>query len=375
MTQPARSKVLIVDDSGFMRIALRKMLSAEGAVEVVGEARNGLEAIRMVRELDPDIVTMDIEMPVLDGLDAVRTIMAEMPRPILMVSHLTQDGSAATVRALELGAVDYISKASALSTLDAAQIERELLDKIRYWVRRGRKGLPPRPATLPPLPVAAPVAPAPPARSGKVEPAGSVDLVVIGASTGGPKVMFELLRGLEKPRCPVVVAQHMPAAFTRSFAQHLAEDTRHDVREAATGELANGVIHILPGGSDWVVQRRRVGGDGFTLSRRDQPHLTVHPSVDQLFESAAGAASNPVAVIMTGMGSDGTAGGRRIAERGLPMLVQTPQSCAVDGMTGSAIAAGLATEILAVTAIARRLNGWVGGADGQGSGKGKNNGG
>ena len=370
MTQPTRSKVLIVDDSGFMRIALRKMLSAEGAVEVVGEARNGLEAINMVRALDPDIVTMDIEMPVLDGLDAVRTIMTEMPRPILMVSHLTQEGSAATVRALELGAVDYISKASALTTLDAAQIERELLDKIRYWVRRGRKGLPPRPASLPPLPQPVPAAQA---RAGKVEPAGPVDRVVIGASTGGPKVMFELLRGLEKPRCPVVVAQHMPAAFTRSFAQHLAEDTRHDVREAAAGELSCGAIHILPGGSDWVVQRRRSGGEGFTLSRRDQPQLTVHPSVDQLFESAAGAATNPVAVIMTGMGSDGTAGGRRIAERGLPLLVQTPQSCAVDGMTGSAIAAGLATEILAVPAIARRLNGWIGGADGQGSGKGKSN--
>lgn len=341
----ARSSVLIVDDSGFMRIALRKMLAAEASVEVIGEARNGAEAIELTRELDPDIVTMDIEMPVLDGLDAVRTIMAEMPRPILMVSHLTQAGSAATIKALQLGAVDFISKVSSVTTLDAAQIERDLLEKVRYWGRQPRRREPPR---LPAAPAAKP--------QPRAEPR-PLDLVLIGASTGGPRVMFELLKGMQGLRCPVVIAQHMPAAFTRSFAQHLRDDTGHPVVEGAAGmDLAPGSVTILPGGGDWVVRRR--SPDAFCLARRDNPDLPVHPSVDILFESAAAVAQSAVGVILTGMGSDGTAGGRALHRRGFPLLVQSPESCAVDGMPGAAIAAGIAAEALSVPAIAKRLNQW-----------------
>lgn len=371
-----KARILIVDDSGFMRIALRKMLAAEASVEVVGEARNGLEAIEMTRSLDPDIVTMDIEMPVLDGLDAVRTIMGEAPRPILMVSHLTQSGSEATVRALELGAVDFISKSSAFTQLDAAHIERELLEKIRYWARQGRSrfsargghGAHPAPTStatsaLSAAPSAAAsaasaAAAAPGAGLRRVEPAGPVDLVVIGSSTGGPKVMFELLRGLAKLKCPVVLAQHMPAAFTRSFAQHLADDTGHKVIEGGNGgDILPGQIVVLPGGADWAVRKR--AGEGFVLSRRDQPNLPVHPSVDQLFETAAECAAHPVAVILTGMGADGTLGAKKFFALKRPVLVQTPTTCAVDGMPGAAIAAGVASEVLAISGIARRLNGWV----------------
>lgn len=352
MTMLRPIRLLVVDDSGFMRLAVRKMVADAPDIQVVAEARNGIAAVQMAQDLRPDVITMDIEMPDMDGMTATRAIMSQCPMPIIMLSSLTQQGAEATIEALSAGAVDFISKSSSFVQLDITQIDRELKEKIRYW---GRRPIIPLPGLR-----------APAARAANAAALRSCDrlarppeLVVIGVSTGGPRTLPGLLKVMGRLNCPVVVAQHMPSLFTSSFALHLRQDTGLDVREGATGlDLPPGSVTVLPGGQDGLIGRG-IGGK-HVLSIRSGDEAAIHPSADLLFESALRVADGAVAVLLTGMGSDGTRGARKFADRGLPVLVQEPGSCVVGGMPSSAIDAGAVSHILSIEDIARKLSEWAG---------------
>ena len=353
MTDP-RIRLLVVDDSNFVRIALRKMLEPAADIEIVGEARNGAEALRLSRKLKPHVVAMDLNMPIMDGIESVQAIAAEKGPPCIMVSNETSEGAAATIRALETGAVDFVCKNSSFITFDMASIERQLTEKVRHWGRwrmaqTGERAADPGPApAVAAMPESLPQ-PRPAVRGHRP------DLVVVGVSTGGPVALVELLGTLGPLPCPLVVAQHMPASFTAGFAASLARSLGRPVGEGADGDtLDPAAVTILRGGSDWTV-RRSISGR-FTLHAADPAGAIYHPSADRLFRSAAEAAESPVAVILTGMGDDGSAGSSAFSERRFPVLVQDPATCAVDGMPRAAIRAGTATEVLPVASIARKLN-------------------
>ncbi|PWC32525.1 chemotaxis-specific protein-glutamate methyltransferase CheB [Azospirillum sp. TSO35-2] len=351
MSSPPRIRLLVVDDSNFVRIALRKMLEPASDIEIVGEARNGAEALRLSRKLKPHVVAMDLNMPIMDGIESVQAIAAEKGPPCIMVSNETSEGAAATIRALETGAVDFVCKNSSFITFDMASIERQLTEKVRHWGRWRMAATGEAPETPAPPPVMAVSAqpPRPPVSGHRP------DLVVVGVSTGGPVALVELLRELGPLPCPLVVAQHMPASFTAGFAASLARSLDRPVVEGGDGQMLEpGTVTVLRGGGDWVV--RRGPGGRFTLHAQDDGGSIYHPSADRLFRSAAESAESPVAVVLTGMGDDGSAGGTAFAGRRLPVLVQDPASCAVDGMPKAAIRAGIATEVLPVADIARKLN-------------------
>ncbi|MBP2227583.1 two-component system chemotaxis response regulator CheB [Azospirillum agricola] len=353
MMDGPRIRLLVVDDSNFVRAALRKMLEPASDIEIVGEARDGAEALRLSRRLKPHVVAMDLNMPVMDGIEAVRAIAREKGPPCIMVSNETSEGAGATIRALEAGAVDFVCKNSSFISFDMASIERQLTEKVRHWGRwrmaAPGEGVvtPPPPSPLPPVSMDHPAS-----RHGLHH---RPDLVVIGVSTGGPVTLVELLGALGPLPCPLVVAQHMPASFTAGFAASLARTLKRPVAEGGDGmALVPGRIVILRGGADWVV--RRLADGRFVLLAAPGGDTIHHPSADRLFRSAGQEAVFPVAVILTGMGDDGTAGAGAFAARRFPVLVQDPDSCAVGGMPGAAIRAGVATEVLSVAAIARRLD-------------------
>ena len=358
LTSSGALRVLVVDDLGFMRIALRQIIETDGDMRVVGEARNGEEAVSLARELRPDVVTMDIEMPVMDGIEATRRIVAEVaPKPIvIMVSSHTQAGAAATIKALQSGAADFVSKESAFAKTDLGRIDSELRGKIRALAERRETA-----ATA-----AFAAAASRPARYGEPKtvdlaragclPTGLTDLVVIGVSTGGPETLRVLLRALGGTEPPIVIAQHMPEFFTACLAESISRDTGLVIREGEHRKpVPPGEVTLLPGGRDGVVAPR--SGGGFEL-RLTQSAGIVHPSADLLFESAAMAARHPVAVILTGMGNDGTRGAGRFARRNLPVLVQRPDSCVIGGMPSAAIEAGVASASLSLDEIARNLRRW-----------------
>jgi two-component system, chemotaxis family, protein-glutamate methylesterase/glutaminase len=337
-------RVLVVDDQSFMRIALRQMLEAEGDMCVVGEARNGTEAVAMARELKPDAITLDIEMPEMDGLEACAQIMKDVaPRPaIIMVSAHTQVGAEAAVQALRLGAVDFVSKSSLFAKTDLAHIDSELRPKLRAWARRRTVKQPAKSSAKP---------------STKSRD-WQADIIVIAASTGGPQALTKLLSELGTIQTPIVVAQHMPEFFTASLAQMLAQDTGRDVREGEhRGALAPGTVTVIPGARDGIIGLHQKGGYELRLVKVD---AHVHPSADALFESAALLGTRPVGVILTGMGEDGAKGAAALRRKDVPVLVQTPESCIVAGMTQAACAAAPGCEVLTISEIAKRLEAWGG---------------
>jgi two-component system chemotaxis response regulator CheB len=339
-----RIRVLIVDDSAFARSTIAAKLATDPGIEVVGQARDGVEAVEMTLELKPGVVTMDVTMPRMDGLAALEKIMLECPTPVVMLSALTGEGTEATIRALELGAVDFFLKPSVANPAGAEESTKDLISKIRVAVsarlpRRGR-GAPPGPAKQPPRKARA--------RSTRLE-----KVVVIGSSTGGPQALSRLLPALpEDIPAAVLIVQHMPKGFTRSLAERLDQLSQMDVKEAQTGDLAGpGMALLAPGDYHMTI-----GMDGRIDLNQGPPEHGVRPSVNVTMEAVArvyGAAS--VGVVLTGMGSDGTRGAGLIKAAGGKVVVQDEATCSVYGMPASVVDAGKADRVLPLLKIAPEI--------------------
>lgn len=342
-------RVLVVDDSPFMRKSLQKMLEEAPDIQVVGTARDGLDALEKVEEFDPDLVTLDIEMPRMDGLTALKKIMATSPRPVLMVSSLTQEGAQATLDALAAGALDFIPKESSFATMSILNIQHELQEKVRRLaaspkLKRPKLDRTPRPgATLPlravptvPEPVAPPRPP-----GGSLADSPMAELLVIGSSTGGPKALQELLPALPKNLpVPVLIVQHMPSTFTKPFAERLNGLCQVAVKEAEHGEVVQpGHVYIARGGIHMLYRQRGTQG---LVEQSLEPAASIHrPSVDVLFQSVCEHFPRQVlAMILTGMGNDGAKGMEMLKKKGAHTLAEAEESCVVYGMPRAAAEKG-----------------------------------
>ncbi|MCR0984333.1 chemotaxis protein CheB [Roseomonas populi] len=349
-------RALVVDDSGFMRMALRRIIEADGDLRVVGEASDGERAVEMAARLHPDIVTMDLEMPGLDGIAATRRL-ARLPDPpaVVMVSHHTRDGSEGAVAALAAGAADVLWKGSAIGALDLAGIDRALRGRLRYWA--GQRRRPPRHAAEP-GPGTQPERPAPPPRPRPEPPlTPGCDVVVLAASTGGPDALAALLEAAGPLPVPLVVAQHMPADLSPDFVRHLARRGGMPAVLATHGAPPRpGEATVIPGGTDGHLARGGMDAPagGLVLRLGPGPGM-VHPSADMLFRSAAVVAQRAIGAVLTGMGRDGAEGAAAMRERGMAVLAQSPESCVVAGMPGAVIEAGLASGVGDPAALGVRL--------------------
>jgi two-component system chemotaxis response regulator CheB len=353
---------LVVDDSAFMRRVISQILESSGEFRVVGTARNGLDALEKIHALDPELVTMDVDMPELDGIQALGYIMSEAPRPVVMLSAATtHSGQDATIRALELGAVDFVRKPSGAISLDLARVADRLLQALRAAreanVRGVRmlainrlpvRGTPARPSTPTPI-VSLPAAGAPPVAA--LNAARRV--VAIAASTGGPRALAELV-----PRLPrslgaaVLVVQHMPAGFTKSLAQRLHAMSQLPVSEAIAGEpILTDRVYLAPGGMHMTV----AGSIGAATIMLDSspPIWGVRPSADPLFRSVADRfRTDAVAVVLTGMGRDGADGTRAIRDAGGRAVLQDRATSTIFGMPNAAFQTAGADRVAALADIA-----------------------
>lgn len=329
-------RVVVVDDSAFMRMALRRIIEAEGDLQVVGEAADGAAGVEAVRRLRPELVAMDVEMPVLSGIEATRRIMAlEQPPAVVMVSQHTREASPAALESLAAGAADYISKETGLGGLDLGHLDRALRERLRHWARaRGQVA-----------------GPAPAAARGALGP--PPPLVLVAASTGGPEALAALLTAAGPLPVPIVIAQHMPRSLAPELAAQLARRAGWPIRAAAAQEaLRGGEALLLP--EDGVVLR---AGDGLRLRLAPGGGL-VHPSADLLFRSAATSGLPAAAVVLTGMGEDGAAGAEALAALGGRLLVQSAESAVVAGMPRAAQARVPAALILPPAELGAALRGW-----------------
>jgi len=344
-------KVLIVDDSALMRAFLARVVGAQPDMEVAAMAADPLVAIEQIRLRPPDVITLDVEMPRMNGLDFLRKLMSVRPLPVVMISSLTRDGAQTTLRALELGAVDFVQKPSELAQFEAAAAE--IADKIRAAsiARLPRRTAPAAPAVVQAAPSWS--AAAPPPVQPRAFAAGRV--IAIGASTGGVEALREVLCALPPGMPPIVIAQHMPAGYTETFARRLDSICGIEVRQAEDGEPAlRGVAYLAPGGRHLALVRR---GAAYALRVHDDAPVNRHrPSVDTLFRAVATAARDrAIAVMLTGMGADGAEAMLQLSAGGAYTLAQDEASCVVYGMPRQAIALGAVREVLPLAHIARRL--------------------
>ncbi len=344
--------VLVVDDSAFMRKALSMMLESDPEIKVVDTARDGLDALEKVERLQPDVVTLDVEMPRMDGITALKRIMRDFPRPVLMVSSLTKEGAETTIEALQAGAVDFIPKQFSYVSLEITKIQEDLVAKVKT-IARSRSRLFRRSAAGTTPAAAAPVRT--PATAGLG--ASDARLIAIGISTGGPFALQHVVPALpaELP-VPVVIVQHMPPHFTRSLADRLNTLSPLRVVEAEAGmRLEAGTVFIAPGGLHLTF--RQGPGGSVLLATPTEPATTLHrPSVDVMFTSANETFSGRVlAAVMTGMGRDGLEGARLIKRSGGRLLAQDADSCVVYGMPRAVVEAGLADAVLPLDEIAPAL--------------------
>ncbi len=353
-------KVLVVDDSAFMRKMVSDLVGEHPQFETIATARNGLEAIDKAKQLKPDLITMDIEMPELNGLDALKRIMAECPVPVIMLSSLTQEGAVATIRALELGAVDFVGKPSGSISLDIAKVKAILHDKLEAAVRssiRKRAISPPASRKAEPQPPVPIVWPAQSLKTSTVKGAQFEHLVAIGTSTGGPRALQQVLTPLPKQfPAPILVVQHMPPGFTASLAQRLNMLCQIRVKEAEDGDLPlPGWAYIAPGGYHMTISREQ------SIYRlrldKNEPRGGHRPSVDTLFDSLLPITEPKLhLVLMTGMGSDGAKGMAALYKRGVQSTIaESEESCVVYGMPRSAVELGCVDHILPQSSIPGKL--------------------
>lgn len=330
-------RVLVVDDSAFARTNLSKRLTGDSAIDVVGWARDGAEAVEKVKELRPDVITMDVVMPKMDGLGALEAIMKEHPTPVVMVSALTREGADVTIRALELGAVDFVLKLNTNRSAEmaAGQVVDDVCAKVKMAatakVRRGTQS--PRTRRTPSRP-----------RTPVESRAGAEDtLVIIGVSTGGPKALNEVIPALPADiPAAFLVVQHMPADFTRSLAERLNESARLPVEEARAGSaVETGRVLVAPGGYHMTVSRTR------KVKLNDDPtECGVRPSINVTMESVVEVyGASTIGVVLTGMGVDGTRGAGLIKAAGGQVIAEDESTCVVYGMPKSVAEAGYVDRV------------------------------
>jgi two-component system chemotaxis response regulator CheB len=338
-------RILVVDDSPFMRKSLQKMLEEAPDLRVVATARDGVDALEKIAEHKPDIVTLDIEMPRMDGLTCLKKIMADHPMPVLMVSSLTQEGAQATFDALSIGALDFIPKENSFASMSILQIQHDLQEKVRRLAASPRfhkaPGASPAPAPAAALrPVPRPAAPPPPSGA-TLGSSPQAEILVIGSSTGGPKALQDILPTLPANLpVPCLIVQHMPSTFTRPFADRLDGLCQVHVKEAEQGEpLKAGTVYIAPGGIHMTYGARGPKG---CIDLSPEPVSSLHrPSVDVLFLSVAELFRGQVlAGILTGMGADGAKGMEQLKQKGAHTLAESEESCVVYGMPRAAVERG-----------------------------------
>lgn len=348
-----KKRVLIVDDSAFMRKVISDIINSDPGLVVADTAKNGQEAVQKVQLLKPDVMTLDVEMPVMDGLSALEVVMRESPLPVIMLSSVTKEGADATLRALELGALDFITKPSSIFQINTQDMQHELLNKVKMASRvsvRARSA--PRrdrvPVQRPPVSGSDRAVPL---KEGRIR-----KIIAIGTSTGGPKALQDVI-----PQLPanlpasVVVVQHMPPGFTRSLAERMDSISQMRVKEAEQNDvLLPGWVYIAPGDYHLRVVR---DGHNYRIKLGEDPLVSGHrPSVDAMMDSLAELhMSDIIGVIMTGMGADGAKGLKRLKENRTYVIAQDEESCVVFGMPKSAIKLEAVDKIVSLDALADEI--------------------
>ncbi len=346
--------VIVVDDSAFMRKSISIMLESDESIKVIATARDGEEGYNLTKKLHPDLVTMDIEMPKMDGLTSLQKIMKDCPTPVIMVSSLTTEGAESTIKALEYGAVDFIPKELSYINVNIIKIKEELVRKVKEIVKQSslRERLkrlrklrePSTHETIPP--------------SAKSLPKIGFKAIAMGISTGGPLSLQKIIPQLSKKiNCPIFIVQHMPPKFTKSLADRLNSMSQLEVKEAENKEaVRNGVVYIAPGGLHMTVDRNNLGT--FFVSVSNEPSSSLHrPSVDIMIDSVIdGFGKNILGVIMTGMGKDGLEGIRKLKQLGGFCVAQDEESCVVYGMPKAVTEAGFADVIAPLENISEIIN-------------------
>ena len=371
-------KVLVVDDSGFFRRRVSEILSADPTIQVIGTATNGKEAIDQALALKPDVITMDYEMPMMDGITAVRHIMQKCPTPVLMFSSLTHEGARVTLDALDAGAVDFLPKNFEDISRNPDKVKQLLCEKVHTISRSNRRfsgygaSQPPAPSPAPRpavsgfAPAATPASPAPTRTTpiaSRSAPAATptspapkrkaYKLVAIGTSTGGPVALQRVLTQLPANfPAPIVLVQHMPAAFTKAFAERLDKLCRISVKEAEDGDILRpGLALLAPGGKQMMID-----GRGAVRILPGDERLNYKPCVDITFGSAAKSYGDKVlAVVLTGMGADGREGARLLKQGGSNVWAQDEASCVIYGMPMAIVKANLADAVYSLDDIGKHL--------------------
>lgn len=335
-------RVLIVDDSKLVRQLLEEILSSALDIDVVATATDPFDARDKIKQYQPDVITLDIEMPKMDGVTFLKNLMRLRPLPVVMISTLTKKSANITFQSLELGAIDYIAKPKGHLRDELGAQAEEIINKVRHAASAkiqppssiARDALPPRINTA----------------------SSRVELIAIGSSTGGTEAIKSMLQGLPQNMPPIVIVQHMPGGFTASFARRLDQCCHLSTQELGTGkvELKPNNVYIANGDHHMEVEKR---AKTYIACQRDTPPINRHkPSVDVLFESVTKAAGRKaVGVILTGMGQDGTAGMLKMKQAGAFTIAQDEKSCVVWGMPKSAQKAGAARQVLSLTKIPTRL--------------------
>ena len=347
-------RVLVVDDSALVRGLLTEIIDRQPDMCCVGAAADPLVAREMIRTHSPDVITLDVEMPRMDGLDFLSRLMRLRPMPVVMVSTLTERGADVTLKALELGAVDFVAKPKIGVADGLRQLGADITEKIRAAARARVARRPGPPAAAPGVPP--PMAPPPMAQLGRLS---TEKIIFIGASTGGTEATRELLAEMPADSPAVMITQHMPPGFTKSYAARLDSLCRIRVAEARDGErVLPGHAYVAPGGFHLSVER---SGANYVARVTDGDPVNRHrPSVEVLFDSAARVVGrNALGVMLTGMGADGARAMKTMRDAGSFNLVQDEASCVVFGMPREAIAHGAAHEVLPLNRIAPRLLEWL----------------